>query len=157
MRNKNAKVSDPNSFVTNPGSEIRILYTSKVCPNGEILLKPCGEENIQEYINSFRESTDMSFILHQLSIGNTAVLERQQMMYGDFTEVPANLAEAQQVLIDGENAFNQLPLDVRQQFDNNFRNWLFTSGTPDWMSKMSKFIPVEEKTNTESEVKEDVS
>ena len=98
----------------------------------------------------------MSFILTQLKLGNTAVLNQGSGFYGDFTDVPENLAEAQQVLIDGEQAFNQLPLDVRQQFDNNFRNWLFTSGSPDWMKKMEKLIPVQEE-KVEEEVSADVS
>lgn len=161
MRNKNAKVSDPNSFVTSSGSSEKVIYSSKVCPNGEIMLTPAGKEDIQEYINSFRESTDMSFILHQLSLGNTAVLNQKQMIFGDFTEVPTSLAEAQQMLIDGEAAFYKLPLDVRQEFNNNFRQWLFTSGQPEWIEKMSKYISTEEVNEetvaaapAESEVKE---
>lgn len=161
MRNKNARVSDPNSFVTCAGSRTKTLYSSKVLPNGEIVLTPSGKEDVQDYINSFRESTDMSYILHQLALGNTSVLNQKQMMFGDFTEVPESLAEAQQMLIDGEEAFYKLPLDVRQQFDNNFRNWLFTSGQPDWMQKMSKLITTDEvnleteaAAPAESEVKE---
>lgn len=140
MRNKNAKVSDPNSFVTCAGSRVKTVYSSKVLPTGEIMLTPSGKEDIQDYINSFRETTDMSFILHELALGNTSVLNQKQMMYGDFTEVPESLAEAQQMLIDGEAAFYKLPLDVRQQFDNNFRNWLFTSGQPEWIKKMEKLV-----------------
>lgn len=145
MRNVKACVSDPNKFVSDPGSRIKVLYSSKVTPSGEILLKPSGKEDIQDYINSFRESTDMSFILHQLALGNTSVLQRDQMVFGDFTEMPTTLADAQQRLIDGEAAFMQLPLDVRQQFDNNFRNWLFSSGSPEWIEKMGNLVPKTEE------------
>lgn len=141
MRNKNAKVSDPNTFYTNPGNRIHPLYSSKVTPKGDIVLEECGKEDIQEYINSFRESCDMSFILHQLSLGNTEVLNQRQMMFGDFTDMPQNLMEIQQIFIDGEAAFNQLPLETRKQFDNNYRNWLFTSGSDEWNEKMAKLIP----------------
>lgn len=151
MRNKYAKVSDPNDFSTPCGSSSRIIYSSKVTPNGMIILTPTGKEDIQEKMDSFRESTDMSFILHQLSVGNTSVLTNKQMMFGDFTEAPANLAEAQQLLIDGEAAFNKLPLDVRSKFDNNFRNWLFTSGTEEWMQKMDKLIEKKEEVSEEKE------
>lgn len=140
MRNKAARVSVPDEFVTCSGSRDRVLYSSKVLPTGEISLRESGKEDIQEYINSFRESTDMNFILHQLSLGNTAVLNSQQMLFGDFTETPSSLADAQQMLIDGENAFYKLPLDVRQQFNNDFRNWLFTSGSSEWVQKMSSIV-----------------
>lgn len=161
MRNKNAKVSDPNTFVTCAGSRVKTIYSSKVLPTGEIVLTPSGKEDVQEYINSFRESTDMSYILHQLALGNTSVLNQKQMMFGDFTEAPESLAQAQQMLIDGEAAFYKLPLDVRQQFNNDFRNWLFTSGQPDWVEKMSKLITTDDvnketadSASAESEVKE---
>lgn len=141
MRNKNAKVSNPNDFSTPCGSSDRTLYSTKVTPDGKVILTPSGKENVQEYIDSFRESTDMAFILHQMALGNMSVLNQREAMYGDFTDLPENLAEMQQIFIDGENAFNQLPLDVRQQFDNNYRNWLFTSGSEDWNEKMKKLIP----------------
>lgn len=156
MRNPMAKVSDPNKFVTCPGDRFHKLYSSKVMPNGEIHLKESGKEDIQEYINSFKDTCDMAYILAELQKGNTAVLNQRNAMYGDFTDVPANLAEALQIMIDGEAAFNQLPVEVKKQFDNNFRNWLFTSGSSEWTQKMSSIIekieevesvPVEEKTD----------
>lgn len=150
MRNKNAKVSDPNTFVTCAGSRVKTIYSSKVLPTGEIVLTASGKEDVQDYINSFRESTDMSYILHQLALGNTDVLNQKQMMFGDFTDVPESLAEAQQMLIDGEAAFYKLPLDVRQKFNNDFRNWLFTSGQPEWMEKMSHLINIDD-VNAETE------
>lgn len=156
MRNSKAKVSDPNKFVTCSGSRFHPLYGSKVTPKGDIILEEKGKEDLQAYINSFAESCDMSFILHQLSLGNTAVLERKQMMFGDFTDMPSNLAEMQQIFIDGEAAFNELPLETRREFDNNFRNWLFTSGSAEWNEKMQKLIPQNEVPTTE-EVNEDVS
>lgn len=158
LRNKYAKVSDPNVFHTPVGSDTRIVYSSKVTPNGNVILTPTGKTNIQEEIDSFRESTDMAFILHQLSVGNTSVLTNKQMMFGDFTETPADLAEALQVMIDGEAAFNKLPLDVRQKFDNNFRQWLFTTGSDEWLKKMDKLVKKEEEVKEEGDVKtEDVS
>lgn len=157
MRNPKAKVSDPNKFFTCHGTEVHELYASKVCPDGTIRLEPAGKENIQEYINSFAESCDMTYILAELSKGNTSVLERGNAMYGDFTDTPNSLAEALQVMIDGEAAFNKLPLDVRQSFDNNFRNWLFTGGTEEWNQKMSSIIKKIDTVEEKSEVVEDVS
>ena len=157
MRNKFAKVSDPNSFVTEPGSPVHILYSSKVLKNGIIELTESGKEDIQEFIDSQRDSCDMAFILHQLAIGNESVLHQKAPMYGDFTTAPSTLAEAEQMLIDGENAFYQLPLDVRQQFDNDFRQWLYTAGNAEWIQKM---VPVsgsdsgENPVEVESEVTE---
>lgn len=151
MRNPNARVSDPHDFITDAGSNIHKLYNPRVYKDGRIELEENGEEDIQEMIDSYRDSTDMSFILHQLAIGNTSVLNQKSPMYGDFTQVPKTLAEAQQMLIDGEAAFMQLPLDTRQRFDNDFHKWLFESGSAEWLQKMS---PVTDSDHGESPVDE---
>ena len=77
MRNKNAKVSDPNKFVTDHGSDIHILYSSKVLPDGTIQLTPCGEESISQKINAEKEFTDIAYIRHRLEMGDMSVLRDQ--------------------------------------------------------------------------------
>lgn len=155
MRNTKAKIPDPNKIFTSSGSRKHVLYSSKVLPTGEISLVESGSEDIQDYINSFRDTCDMAYILAELSRGNEEVLHRSNAMYGDFTDVPTNLAEALQIMIDGETAFNKLPVKVKQSFDNNFRNWLFTNGTDEWNQKMSVIVEKIESV-PESEVVEDV-
>ena len=39
--------------------------------------------------------------------------------YGDTTKIPSNLMEAQQMIIDAKKAFDQLPKEIRQKFNNN--------------------------------------
>ena len=59
MRNKNAKVSDPNKFETCPGDKYHIVYEPLVNPDGTISLVESGKEDIQAIIDSYREQTDM--------------------------------------------------------------------------------------------------
>ena len=136
MRNKHAKIIDPNSIETNPGSDIHIEYSPKVQPDGTIILKESGKTSISEYINSFKEQTDMSYILSRMAAGDTSVLEQRTPFYGNFLEAPKTYAEALQLVIDGEKEFNRLPLDVRNSFDNDFRQWLAQAGTEYWSTKM---------------------
>lgn len=137
MRNKNAKVSDPNTFVTCPGSPDRILYDAKVKFDGSIDVVPTGKENIQDKIESFRDQTDMSYIIKQLQLGNVGVLTVNPGQYGDFTQAPKNMAEALQLQIDAEKAWNGLPVDVRAKFDYDLNKWLVTAGSEEWNAKMS--------------------
>ena len=58
MRNKNAKLTNPNDFVSDPGSPIRTFYSGKVLPDGSIQVVESGKENIQDKIESFRDQTD---------------------------------------------------------------------------------------------------
>lgn len=157
MRNVNAKVSDPNSFSTCPGSPEHIIYSAKVMDDGTIKLKEAGKENIQQKIDSFRESTDMAYILHRLAQGDNSVLNQKQPMFGDFTKMPKTLAETLQLHIDAENEFYKLPLDVRSKFDNDFQKWFVTAGSDGWCEKMGferkkndvEHGPVKEKEDSE--------
>ena len=153
MRNPNSKVSDPNDFVTCPGSDEHILYSSKILPTGEIVLTPSGKESISEKINAQKEYTDINFIISRLTAGDTSVL-RDGAIYGDFYRAPKSLAEAMQLQIDGERKFYELPLKVREQFDNNYRKWLMQCGTDDWCAKMGIAAAVKEEESV-GEVKVD--
>lgn len=136
MRNKNAKVSDPNSFVTNPGERFKLEYSPIVKDDGTIELKISGKIDLQQMIESFKESTDMAYILKQLELGNTDVLQQRQGIYADFTEFPKTYAEVLQLRIDAESNFYKLPLDVRQKFNNDFNVYFATAGQESWFEKM---------------------
>ena len=136
MRNKNARVSDPHEFVTCPGSPDKILYKTKVLPDGTIDIQPSGKESIQAKIESFRPQTDMAYILKQMQIGNYEVLNGAHGSYGDFTAMPKTMAEAMQLRIDAEDAWYKLPVDIRAKFDHDLNKWLATAGTEEWKNIM---------------------
>lgn len=136
MRNKYAKVSDPNSFHTDPGSPVKILYSPIVLPNGEVEIKESGKVDLQEKYNSQLEKTDMSWILNQIALGNTDVINQGQPLYGDFTDMPKSYAEVLQLYIDGQRSFDALSTDIKSKFDNDFMKWFASAGTPDWIDKM---------------------
>lgn len=152
MRNKNAMVSDPNDFFTCSGDRYRIIYEPIIRPDGTIELVESGKDDIQEMIDSFRDQTDMSYILGRMAAGDTSVLNQKQPMYGDFTSMPKTYAEALQLVIDREKQFMALPLDVRKQFDNDFKKWFSQSGSEEWYEKMSSVIQKKEKTIEEPSV-----
>lgn len=144
MRIKTAKVSDPNSFVSNPGSDIHILYKSKINPKGEIILTEYGKESISEKINAQKEFTDMEYIRSRIAAGDMSVM-KDPGVYADVTKLPKTLAESLQIRIDAEHAFYQLPVDVRNKFNNNFNLWLMEAGSNEWNDKMGFVKEVEEK------------
>lgn len=151
MRNKFSKLSDPNSFVTCSGSDVHLLYSSKILPSGEIRLTPCGKESISEKINAEKHFTDISYIVSRLQMGDTSVL-RDGAMYGDFTKVPKTLAESLQVVIDGQRKFDQLPLEVKSKFNNSYYAWLSSSGSKEWLDAMG-FVPPQKEEVKKEEVK----
>lgn len=97
----------------------------------------------------------MHYIIAQLKNGNTSVINRRPMMYGDFTDAPKSYAQALQMVIDGRATFDALPLSVRNKFDNSFEKWFATAGSPDWLTAMSPDSPVTDPvpdSDSESEV-----
>lgn len=155
MRNKYAKVSDPNSFCSCCGNKKHILYSPSIDLNGDITLVESASEDIQEKIDSFLPTTDISFIISRLEAGDESVLNQNPGMYGDFTELPKTYAEALQMVIDAEHKFNALPLDVRNSFDNNYNKWFATAGSESWFEKMKPVIsPVSETAVSDQETKE---
>lgn len=140
MRNPFACVKDPNAFVTCPGNRFSVTYTPIVSKDGTIKLKPSGKVDIQAKIESFRDTTDMSFILARLGQGDTSVLRPDPGYYGDFTQMPKTMAEALQLVIDGRSKFDQLPDSIRGKFDYDFNKWFSSSGSSAWFTAMG-FTP----------------
>lgn len=137
MRNPNSAVSDPNSFISHSGDQFHVKFSPRVLESGEVKLVESGKDDIKQMINSFRDSTDMSFILQRLAVGDSSVLSQRPGMFGDFTQMPTTYAEALQLVIDGRREFDALPLDVKNSFNNDFRQFLATAGTPEWNEKLS--------------------
>lgn len=102
---------DEGKYVSDPGSPIRPVYSAKVESDGEVLLTKVGEENIQEYIDACKDSTDIATIVSYYNqTGDETVLKRYAPTYGDFTKLPKSLAEFLQLRIDSENFFYGLLL-----------------------------------------------
>lgn len=150
MRNPNAKVSNPNDFVSCPGDLFEIQYASKVLNDGTIVLEGSGKIDIKQMINSQREMTDMAYIMNAIENGDDSMVNNNYF-YADMTQFPKTYAEVLQLQIDAENQFYDLPVSVRQKFDNDFNQYFATAGTDEWFEKLGL---TEKK---ESEVTSDVS
>lgn len=147
MRNPNACVPAPNDFVSNPGTQYEIEYSSKVMPDGTIVLKESGKIDIKQMINAQRETTDIAYIMNAIENGDSSMINPNGF-YGDMTAFPKTYAEVLQLRIDAENSFYDLPVDVRKKFDNDFNQYFATAGTDEWKEKLG-LVP------HESEVKPD--
>lgn len=128
-----------NSIVSESGSEIHVIYTPKVTENGNFELVPSGKENIHEFIQSQKNTTDMSYILARMAAGDPSVMV-DGAVYGDFSNVPDTLAEVLQMQIDSNNLFSKLPLSVREQFDYDPNKFFAQAGSSAWLEKMSPVL-----------------
>ncbi len=123
MRNPRASVSDPSAFVTDPGSPIHVIHEARF--NGLTLeLVETGRENIQDLIESYAPYTDLNYMLHRLSLGDTSVLTNRQALYGDFSSMPTNPVDAINLVHSAEDAFGRLSVEDKAKYNNDYRVWL---------------------------------
>ena len=142
-----------NSFVSEKGSPIHDIYSPVVEKDGTISLIKSGEENTDDIIQSYLESTDISIIMENVKNGDLSGLNVARGMYGDFTNMPKTYAELLQLQIDAKNTFDKLPNDVRMKFDNDVNVFLASAGDKEWFEKLGAIE--KEEIKEEREVKEE--
>ena len=69
-------------------------------------------------IQSEKENCDINVIVDRFEKTGVLPSMTSSPLYGDFS-VPFDFQEAQQILINAQNAFMQLPAKVRREFDNS--------------------------------------
>lgn len=118
------------------GDNFRPVYKGSYAPDGSVRLRKVDEIDIQAEIQSHLFETDMQYILTRLMQGDQSVLNNQSPLFGDFTTFPKSYSECIQKVIDAENMFATLPQDVRDQFSNDWAQWLAQTGSEKWLSAM---------------------
>lgn len=105
--------------LSNVGSGMKDDYKMHVDDDGKRELRKSGEYNLYAEIQSYKDSVSIDYILSRFVNGDETALSRVQGIYGDFTEMPKTMAELQQRIIDAEDLFYQLPLDIRAQYNHS--------------------------------------
>lgn len=91
---------------------------------GKKELKKSGKTNVYEKIQKSKDATLIYNIIERYQNGDISALEQKQGVYGDFTNLPTTLAEAQQILINAEKTFMSLPLEERQKYNHSVSEFL---------------------------------
>ena len=123
-------------FYSDPGERMKQEYTAVVLGDGTINLVESEKTDLQEYINSFRDSVSIEHIMAMCAAGDTSALNRVQGSYIDCSKMPKTFREVLDIVIDGRAKFDQLPLNIKQKFGNDFNAWFSDVGSPDWFEKM---------------------
>lgn len=118
------------------GDRTKKLYAPEYDADGVLHLIDNGEESLYDYIQSFKDSTDIHVLLTRYQNGDAAALSKAQGTYGDFTDMPKTYAEMLNSLIKGKDDFMKLPVELRAKFNHSFEEWISTYGSPTWLEKM---------------------
>ena len=120
---------------SNPGSDVRTVYSARFDDCGRLVLEPVGEENIFEEIQSHRDECDLNRILERFRNGETDILDRVQGFYGDVTKMPTSYPEFFNLMKRGREFFDSLAPEIRSSFGNNFESFIVASQEPDFLSR----------------------
>lgn len=119
-------------------------YGKEVAKDGTIKVVETGKTNIYEKIQASKDETLIYNILDRFNAGDTSALMQRQGSYGDFTQAPKTLVEAQQALIDADRYFNSLPLEVRKEFNHSLSEFLASAGNGKLAERHAYFKPPKE-------------
>lgn len=131
-------------FFTPSGSKIRRIYEPRFTETGARILVCVGKESIHDFIQSFKESTDMNVIMKRFMLGDTGVLNSNHGFYANVVGAPKTLSEFLNAQIMSNQLFEKLPIDVRAAFGNDVNKFFMTYGSPEWMDTVNKFIRTED-------------
>ena len=138
---------DHKRFNSAVGDRFVMEYSPVYDENGRLELKESGKTDLYEYIQSHRDSVDIHVLLKRYQLGDAAALSKVQGVYGDFTEAPKSFADMLNLVNAGRQYFDSLPVEVKQQFNNNFAEFMADYGSQEFFDRISKGsnIPVEPK------------
>lgn len=128
----------------NPGNPMKTLYKPIVHDDGVLELVEAGQENLYDYIQSWKDSTDINVILARYANGDVDALSKVQGAYGDFTQFPRTYAELLNRVEQGKNMFMELPIEIREKYNHDFSQFMAAMDKPDFWEQ---FKPQEEPVN----------
>lgn len=119
-----------------PGDRMKIEYELRVDDDGFEYIVEVGKSDLYDEIQSHAMSVDINYLIARYSAGDMNALQRRQAVYGDFTTAPKTFADMLNQVRDAHNVFDQMPVEVKQRFDNSFERWLVSYGSEPWKNAM---------------------
>lgn len=126
------------------GSKFHNDYEIQISENGHKVLVKIGEHNEYEKIQEHLEETLIENILQRAELGDPLALEARKGSYLDTTQMPKTLAEAQNKILAIKQEFEQLPVNIRKEFDFSPEKYIQEYGSNGWAKAMG-FIKEEPK------------
>lgn len=119
MKFRNQFTNDSNVFVSNPGSKIVADYGLITAEDGSTAVGVIGEKNLDAIIQSNKDTGNVALLVAKYNAGDEEALNRVRGVYGDFRNMPTTYAEMVTRLNECRALFEALPVDIKEQFDNN--------------------------------------
>lgn len=145
----------PPRVPSHPGSKYETKYVERLDQNGNRVLKvdPTEPEvNVYEKIQSYADTQEIHQLIARYKMGDLSAV-KERGVYMDSTQMPSNFHEAYNLVQEQKKRFMELPLEVRNQFGNDFELWASQAGNAEWLKKMG-FKQDKQEENVPRETKE---
>lgn len=119
LKFRNQYSSDSHVFISNPGSKIVADYGIITAEDGSTAVGVIGEKNLDAIIQSNKDTGNVALLVAKYNAGDEEALNRVRGVYGDFRNMPTTYAEMVSRLNECRAVFEALPVDIKEQFDNN--------------------------------------
>ena len=148
---------DREKLYTDPGVEEEDVFVMKINEiTREEELVPTGQKrNLVDLHQADFESVDINTLMKRYQVGDmNAIMQIENVFFGDSTTMPLDSLEAANKILASRQMFDNLPLEVKQSFDNNYLKWMdkVDKLDPDTLIKSGLAYMI----STPSEVKESV-
>lgn len=119
MKFRNQFTNDSHVFISNSGSKIVADYGLVTAEDGSTSVGVIGEKNLDAIIQSNKDTGNVALLVAKYNAGDEEALNRVRGVYGDFRNMPTTYAEMVSRLNECRAVFEALPVDIKEQFDNN--------------------------------------
>lgn len=127
------KYSEREKIITNSGNRFAPVFSLASKEAGVLDLEITGEKDTYAEIQSHADSVDIKSILLRYEMGDETVLNKRSGQYIDITDMPTNFADIMKTVITAENQFNELPLDIRKEYNFSVAEYVADIGSEKWM------------------------
>ena len=134
-------------------SRYRKVYKVVHDANGNKRFEQVGQTDLFALTQSFKESCSIENIIKRAS-NDPSVLHRTVGQYMDLTKVPTTMQDCFEVINNAQKVFENLPMDQRNTYNNNFASFLGDFKTATGLARFVDSVKANNK-KVESEVSVD--
>ena len=136
----------PNKKFTEHGTIEKANYIIEIDKNtGHKIIKESGITNTYEKIQARADEVDINKIIERATRGDYSGFKDQaSAIYGDFTGIPDNMIEMANLKLKSDKAWENLPLEIRREYDHDKDKYFRDIGSEKWM-KLHGFGKKEEE------------
>lgn len=131
------------------GTKEESVYNIEIDLTGHKKIVEVGKTNIYDIIQESLEQSKIENIIRRATEGDIMALQMMNGDYIDTTDVPKTLAEAQNFVIKAKQEFDQLPINIRRQFNMSAEQYIAEYGTGGWIEKLGILHKENESSNTD--------